>query len=239
MFQAKRRKIKRLDFIVAGAQKSGTTALHYFLAKHPNITMGDQQEIHFFDDEAMFVAQVDYEQLHKHYPLLLPSTIAGDCTPSYIYPEPASERIRNYNPKIRLLILLRNPIERAFAHWNMQRFKGREPLDFFDAVREEKTRIAAAPPTEARRFAYVDRGFYPQQLERLFKFFPREQVKVVKFEKFKDKQRETLASIFSFLGLEPLRSVRSKDRNVVPYERAMNWEGGFPLQLVCARHRQR
>jgi hypothetical protein len=224
MFGAKTRKIERLDFIVAGAQKSGTTALHYFLEKHPNITMGDQQEIHFFDDEAMFVDQVDYEQLHKHYPLLAPSTIAGDCTPSYIYYEPAAERIWKYNPKIKLLVLLRNPVERAFAHWNMQRFKGREPLDFFDAVREEKTRIAGAPPTEARRFAYIDRGFYAHQLERLFKFFPCEQVKVVKSEEFKDKQRETLVSIFSFLGLEPLRSTRSKDRNVVPYERAMNWE---------------
>jgi hypothetical protein len=224
MFQTRRRKIERLDFILAGAQKSGTTALHYFLEKHSNVTMGDQQEIHFFDDEAMFVSQVDYEQLHKHYPALAPSTIAGDCTPSYIYYEPAAERIWQYNPKIKLLVLLRNPVERAFAHWNMQRFKGREPLDFFDAVREEKTRIACAPPAEARRFAYVDRGFYARQLERLFKFFPRDQVKVVKFEEFKGKQRETLVSIFSFLGLEPLRSVRSKDRNVVPYERMMNWE---------------
>jgi len=106
----------------------------------------------------------------------------------------------------------------------MQRYRGREPLDFFDAVREEKTRVAGAPAAEARRFAYVNRGFYGQQLARLFNFFPREQVKVVKFEEFKEKQRETLNSIFSFLGLEPLRSLRSKDRNVVPYERAMNWE---------------
>ncbi len=224
MFQAKRRKIKRLDFIVAGAQKSGTTALHYFLAKHPNITMGDQQEIHFFDDDATFAATVDYEQLHKHYPLVAPSTMAGDCTPSYLYFKPAVERIWKYNPKIKLLVLLRNPVERAFAHWNMQRFKGRELLDFFDAVREEKTRIAGAPPIEARRFAYVDRGFYAEQLERVFQFFPRKQVKIGKFEEFKDKQRETLASIFSFLGLEPLRSVRTRDRNVVPYARVMNWE---------------
>ncbi len=224
MFQTRRRKIKRLDFIVAGAQKSGTTALHYFLAKHPNITMGDQQEIHFFDDDATFAATVDYERLHKHYPLVAPSTMAGDCTPSYLYFKPAPERIWKYNPKIKLLVLLRNPVERAFAHWNMQRFKGREPLDFFDAIKEEKTRIAGAPPIEARRFAYVDRGFYAEQFERIFKFFPREQVKVVKFEEFENKQRETLVSIFSFLGLEPLRSVRSKDRNVVPYARVMNWE---------------
>ncbi len=209
---------------MAGAQKSGTTALHYFLAKHPNITMGDQQEIHFFDDDATFAATVDYERLHKHYPLVAPSTMAGDCTPSYLYFKPAVERIWNYNPKIKWLVLLRNPVERAFAHWNMQRFKGRELLDFFDAVREEKTRIAGAPPIEARRFAYVDRGFYAEQLERVFQFFPRKQVKIVKFEEFKDKQRETLASIFSFLGLEPLRSVRTRDRNVVPYARVMNWE---------------
>jgi len=186
--------------------------------------MGDQQEIHFFDNDALFVSGADYEQLHKHYPPLARSTIAGDCTPSYIYYEPAAERIWKYNPQIKLLMILRNPVERAFAHWNMQRFRGREPLDFFDAVREEQSRISGAPPTEARRFAYVDRGFYGQQLERFFKFFPREQMKIVKFEEFKNNQRETLASIFSFLGRKPMRWVRSKDRNIVPYQRAMNWE---------------
>jgi hypothetical protein len=106
----------------------------------------------------------------------------------------------------------------------MQRYRRREPLDFFDAIREEETRIAGAPPTEARRFAYVERGFYGRQLERLFKFFPRQQVKAVKFEDFKTSQREVLASIFSFLGRKALRSLRNKDRNIVPYERAMNWE---------------
>ena len=224
MLRRKRRKIDRLDFILAGAQKSGTTALHYFLSRHPHICMGDQQEIHFFDNDALFVSVVDYEQLHKHYPPLSPSMIAGDCTPSYLYHEPAAERIYNYNPKIKLLVLLRNPVDRAFAHWNMQRYRSREPLDFFDAVREEQTRISGAPPVEARRFAYVERGFYGRQLERLFKFFPREQVKAVKFEDFKANQRETLAAIFSFLGRKPLRSMRRKDRNIVPYDRAMNWE---------------
>jgi hypothetical protein len=224
MLRRRRRKIERLDFILAGAQKSGTTALHYFLSRHPDIAMGDQQEIHFFDNDALFVSEPDYEQLHKHYPLLASSMIAGDCTPSYIYYEPTAERIFRYNPKIKLLALLRNPVDRAFAHWNMQRFRNREPLDFFNAIREEQTRISGAPPTEARRFAYVERGFYSRQLERLFKFFPREQVKAVKFEDFKANQHQTVASILSFLGRKPLRSIRNKDRNVVPYERAMNWE---------------
>jgi hypothetical protein len=75
-------------------------ALHYFLSKHPNIRMGDQEEIHFFDDDAMFVSQVDYEPLPRHYPRLPPSSIAGDCNALvYIYYEPAAERIWMYNPK--------------------------------------------------------------------------------------------------------------------------------------------
>lgn len=233
ILRPKRRKIERLDFVLAGAQKSGTTALHYFLSKHPHIKMGDQQEIHFFDNDALFASDPDYEQLHEHYPLLGASAIAGDCTPSYLYHEPAAERIYKYNPKIKVVVLLRNPVDRAFAHWNMQRFRGREPLDFFDAVREEQTRIAGAPPTEMRRFAYIDRGFYGRQLTRFFKFFPREQMKVVKFEDFTTRQPDTLASIFSFLGCKP-RRFRSKDRNVVPYERAMNWEERVFLSSIFA-----
>lgn len=221
MFRAKRRKIERLNFVLAGAQKSGTTALHYFLSRHPDIAMGDQQEMHFFDNEEIFSGPVDYELLHKHFPPLLPSSIAGECTPIYIYWKPAMERIWKYNPKIKLLIILRNPVDRAFAHWNMQRFKGREPLDFLDAVNQEKNRAREAAPLQCRRFSYVDRGFYAGQLERVFKFFSRERVQIIKFEQFQKRKDETLDGIFSFLGVKPLRSARDKDRNIVPYEREM------------------
>src|SRR5260370_346019 len=143
MFGWKRRRVEPLDFIVAGAQKSGTTALHYFLKKHPQIALPDRHEMHFFDDEEIFSQPVDYELLHRHFrkrPVrLLPvrsanrtdssrgelGPIVGELTPSYLYWKPAMERIRNYNPQIKLIILLRNPIDRAFAHWNMQRIKGK------------------------------------------------------------------------------------------------------------------
>src|SRR5439155_13757944 len=67
MFAFGRRKVERLDFIVAGAQKSGTTALHHFLEKHPQIELPDRQEMHFFDDEEIFSRPVDYEALHRHF----------------------------------------------------------------------------------------------------------------------------------------------------------------------------
>lgn len=219
IFGTKRRKVEKLDFVLAGAQKSGTTALHYFLSKHPDITMGDQQEIHFFDNDEIFSGPVDYELLHRHYPTISGSTIAGDCTPVYIYWKPAMERIWNYNPKIKLLVLLRNPIDRAFAHWNMQRFRGREPLDFLDALKEERKRAQEMSLSEFRRFAYVARGIYAEQLERVLTIFPLEQVKVIKFEEFQNNNRETLNSVFEFLGVRPIAVPRNKDRNVVPYER--------------------
>ena len=230
VFGIKGRQIERLDFIVAGAQKSGTTALHYFLRKHPQIALPERQELHFFDDEEIFSRPVDYQLLHRHFrkpPVrLLPVRLglAGEVTPSYLYWKPAMERIWNYNRQIKLVILLRNPIDRAFAHWNMQRFKDREPLDFLTALKEESRRIAQPLTIESRRFAYVDRGFYSRQLERVFKFFPREQVHVVKFENFRDRKQETLDGIFKFLGVKSLPRVRDKDRNVVPYERTMTPE---------------
>ena len=235
MFGTKRRKIDKLDFILAGAQKSGTTALHYFLTKHPDITMGDQQEMHFFDNEEIFAGPIDYELLHRHYPPVPRSTIAGDCTPAYLYWKPAIERIWNYNPKIKLVVLLRNPIDRAFAHWNMQRFKGREPLDFLDAVKEEQKRAQQLGAREFRRFAYVARGLYREQVERVFKFFPSEQVKIFKFEKFQNSNRETLMSVFEFLGVRPTAVPRNKDRNVVPYERQMTEEERAYLDDVFAQ----
>ncbi|PYL94515.1 MAG: sulfotransferase [Verrucomicrobia bacterium] len=232
----KRHKVERLDFIVAGAQKSGTTALHYFLKKHPQIALPDRQEMHFFDDDAIFSRPVDYDLLHRHFRsigrqatpkksgLAKPFGVAGEVTPSYLYWKPAMERIWNYNRQIKLVILLRNPIDRAFAHWNMQRFKDREPLGFLDALKEEPRRIAQPLTIESRRFAYVDRGFYSSQLDRVFKFFPREQVHIVKFEDFRDRKQETLDGIFEFLGVKSLRRIRDKDRNIVPYERTMTPE---------------
>ena len=234
VFGIKGRKIERLDFIVVGAQKSGTTALHYFLRKHPQIALPERQELHFFDDDEIFSRPVDYDLLHRQFRPVAGSTllrfatarqaIAGEVTPSYLYWKPAMERIWNYNRQIKLVILLRNPIDRAFAHWNMQRFKDREPLGFLDALKEEPRRLAQPLTIESRRFAYVDRGFYSGQLERVFKFFPREQVHFVKFEGFRDRKQETLDGVFEFLGVKPLRRIRDKDRNIVPYERTITAE---------------
>ena len=131
------------------------------------------------------------------------------------------ERIWNYNNKIKLLILLRNPAERAFSHWNMQRDRNLDSLDFMDAVREEKNRACEALPFQLRKFSYVDRGFYAQQMERVFRYFPREQVHVIKFENFRHEARKTLDAVCHFLGVGPLNTLKNVETGSTPYARKM------------------
>lgn len=216
--------IDKLSFVLAGAQKAGTTALHYFLEKHPAITLPDQQELHFFDDENRFAREVDYAELHRHFRVSRRTKVTGECTPTYIYWKPAIERIWDYSPDIKLIVILRNPAERAFSHWNMQRERGFEPLDFLPALVAEPERAAEAKPLQSRRFSYLDRGFYSEQLKRVYGFFPKEQVLILKYETFRDEQKKSLATVFGFLGLPPLRKGNYKERNKIAYERHITRE---------------
>src|SRR4029077_12565345 len=110
MFGFSKRRVEKLDFLVAGAQKSGTTALNYYLKRHPRIALPIKKELHFFDNDALFTGEtVSYEALHTMFRPARPDSIAGENTPNYLYWPPALQRVREYNPSIKLIVLLRNP----------------------------------------------------------------------------------------------------------------------------------
>jgi hypothetical protein len=230
LLKTKQQPIEKLDFIIAGAQKAGTSALADFLEGHPRIKMPHKDELHrtvqparhFFDDEERFAkSEIDYTPLRRGCVRRSESTLLGSCTPIYIYWKSAMERIWNYNTKIKLLILLRNPAERAFSHWNMQRDRNLEDLDFMDAVQEEKNRARKAMPFQLRKFSYADRGFYADQIQRVFRYFPREQVEVIKFENFRLEAPKTLDAVCSFLDIEPLQNLNNVETGSTPYVRKM------------------
>jgi hypothetical protein len=220
----KQGRVERLDFIVAGAQKCGTTALHYQLERHPQIALPSKEELHFFDDEERFARDVNYQDLHDSFRPSSRAVAAGESTPVYLYWRPAMERIWNYSKDIKLIILLRNPVDRAFSHWNMQRDRGYEPLDFLDAIKAEEQRQREAEPLQSRRFSYIGRGLYGEQLERAFKYFPRGQVKVVRAEDLRSDFCNAINSLFDFIGVQPSRNIRNKERNPIRYEREITSE---------------
>jgi hypothetical protein len=194
-----------LDFLIVGAQKSGTSSLRRHLAKNRDvITMSKAGELHFFDDESLDWTTPNYEAYHAKFFSLdtpnRPGNRRGESSPIYLYWRPCISRIHTYNPNIRLIVLLRNPMTRAFSHWSMESSRERDPLSFGEALRSENERCATALPLQHRTFSYLDRGRYFDQLTRIFSHFPREQVLVIKAEELFQTPELSLDRLEAFLG---------------------------------------
>ncbi len=123
----------------------------------------------------------------------------------YLYWEPVAERIARYNPATRLLAVLRDPVDRAFSHWQMTTRNGQETLPFGEAVRREAERCAAAGAGQHRFWSYVDRGRYAGQLERFRRSFPVEQMLVLRSEELREEPEEVFGRVADFLGVERRR----------------------------------
>ena len=214
-----------VSFLVAGVQKGGTWALDAYLREHPELCLPREKELHFFDKDAYFaVDPVDYAPYHAQFEPRPPQRLLGEVTPGYLYWPAAAERIARYNPAMRLIMVLRNPVTRAFSHWNMARQKHREPLSFGDALRAEPERQRSLPAGEAKRFAYVERGFYVRQLERLWRHFPVAQTLLFKSEELFEKPAEVLGRIAVFLDVAPFPPLAAKTVDVREYDTEMSDE---------------
>jgi hypothetical protein len=182
--------------------KGGTTALSAFLDRHPEITMAAGKEAHFFDTDFHFAgANPDYAAYHARFAPGPGTRVLGDATPVYLYLESVLPRVLAYNPRMRWVVLLRQPVDRAYSHWNMVRQTGDEPLSFLDAVAAEPERLTT--DRGRRLYSYLDRGFYARQLRRLFARVPRDRVLVLRSEELRRDHFGTLRRVFAFLGVDP------------------------------------
>jgi hypothetical protein len=170
--------------------------------------MKSRAEGHFFDREGTVQGWLSsHSRYHRSFKTSGREHVLGENTPIYIYWYDAPRRIWKYNPRMKFIVLLRNPIERAYSHWNMERTRGRDVVDFWTALQTERERCREALPFQHRVFSYTDRGFYTEQLRRLWHFFPREQTLILKSEDLKARPEATLEQVCRFLSLEPLASV--------------------------------
>ncbi len=225
----------RVDFVICGTQKGGTTALDAYLREHPQVCMAERKEVHFFDDDAHFDGdEPDYAPYHACFEPGRSHRLLGEATPIYMYWRQAPRRLHAYNPDLKLIVLLRNPIERAYSHWNMQRTKDLEDLSFEDAIHAEQSRARAAWPSQNRLHSYVERGFYLEQLRRLWAHFPREHVLVLKSEDLKRDPQATLDAVCDFLGVRRLEHVPRKDVHSRPYASGLSASMRAHLREVFA-----
>lgn len=169
----------RPNFLIIGAQKCATTSLWARLREHPGVHVANEKELRFFDgyawdngiawyegnfdpdNDTLFNGDFDPER-----------TPVGEASPIYLHRPIAIERIAAYRPDMRLIIMLRDPVRRAVSHYWWEVQMQNETLDMLEAIRAEESR-----QDDPHHFgAYKERGRYCEQLDRVFKRFPREQV---------------------------------------------------------------
>jgi Sulfotransferase domain len=208
------------DFLIIGVAKGGTTSLCAYLNEHPFVAPAARKEVHFFDYQyslgehwyrGNFPSERERDAFAREHgrPFL-----TGEASPSYISHRWAPERIARMLPDAKLLVALRDPVDRAYSHFQMSRREDKEPIESFEeAVLAEEERLrpelarAEADPTayvgRLGAWSYLLRSRYAEQLERWFELFPREQFQFVKSEALAKEPAETLAVVYEFLGLPP------------------------------------
>jgi hypothetical protein len=205
------------DFLIVGAPKAGSTALHAALAGHPHLYAAKVKEPKFFlcdgkppdrasqrgpgdahSAQEWIWRREDYEALFADAPA---GALRFESTPFYLWDRASHLRIAEAVPTVKLIAVLRDPIDRAFSNWTHAWADGLEPCpDFLRACEAERSRAADG---WAPFWRYLELGLYGQQLEHLYRCFPREQVCVVRYRRLVDEPGDTLDEICRFLGVRP------------------------------------
>ena len=196
------------DFLVLGAQKAGTTALYEYLTRHPQISGPSWKEVSFFDRH--------WARGESWYRGNFPNVArtrgkhVGEASPSYVFHPLAPRRVQEVVPEARLIVLVRNPVDRALSQYNHEVALGREALPFEEEerLRGEQERMAADPRYFSREWwshTYKARGRYAEQLERWLAVFPREQLLVLPSDDLGSEPARAHAQVLEFLGASPQR----------------------------------
>ena len=198
--------------MIAGMQKCGTTALTSFLDQHPQLSMAKPKEPHIFDSPNYSpdwtTSEIDkrYARFFKHCDEE-GQAMRGEATPIYtLFPDIAAA-LGDYNPSLKIIILLRDPVARAVSHHAMEVRRGNENLPLWQALLMEPSRLSRCKEPRAansamRRHSYRSRGLYSRQIQNLYGIFQHEQILLLRSEDLRKSHQATLQRVFSFLGVD-------------------------------------
>lgn len=212
------------DFLIVGAQKGGTTALYDILNRHSRIRGTSPKEIHYFSDDRWYHPDT-LDEYAVHFPL--PVQVASgqklfESTPCYLCHPDVPRRLHAYHPELKLIILLREPVERAFSAWTMFHHQFRmggwkslhDPRDFAQVVAEDLPATVAGRDYPEDKYSYFGRGLYRRQIEACLRYFSRDQLYLVESAALRDDFERTIGEIQDFIGVsrEPLVRILSHER---------------------------
>jgi hypothetical protein len=211
-------------FLIIGAQKGGTTSLHEYLGEHPDVSPPVTKEVHYFDHA--YHRGEGWYRAHFH-PAGHASEICGESTPYYLFHPLVPELVARDLPGCKLIVILRNPVDRAFSHHNHERALGYEDLPFEEAIareserlRDEEARIRADPRYQSfshQHHSYLSRSRYAEQLEGWFRHVDRDRFLILGAEDLFEDPRLALVRTQRFLGLQPIEPRDLTARNARSY----------------------
>jgi hypothetical protein len=216
--------------LIIGAQRSGTTSLFNYLARHPDVRPPLGKEIHYFD--------LHYARGLRWYRGRFPfrhrlrgDALTIDASPYYLFHPQAPARAARLLPAVRLVAILRNPIDRAFSHYQHEVRDGRETLSFPEAIEHEAERLGDEEERlrhdpsyysyNHHRYSYAQRGRYLEQLTRWTQHYPRSRLLVLQSERLFSEPAAVCAELYRFLGLRPHRLEQYPAFYQGNYQRAM------------------
>lgn len=201
------------DFVVVGAMKAGTTSLYLYLTKHPNVRAGYLKEAHFFNlhfSEGLGRYRSNFPRIRE---LRREGAITGEATPGYLNHPHVPRRMHSVLPEAKLIVLLRDPVDRAYSHYRHYRRVGREDLSFEEALRREEERTRpdldrmlrdeTHPGRSFITHSYLQRGRYAEQLEAWNAYFSPEQLFLVLTEDLARDPGREYGHVLEFLQLGP------------------------------------
>jgi len=189
------------NFFVVGAQKSGTTSLHYYLVEHPDIYLPAQKETKFFVDDKRYAKGIQHYEA-EYFSGCHGEKAVGEVDPDYMYFATGAERIARHIPDPKFIFIFRNPVDRAFSGYVMAYRRGLELNSFEEAIRIETQRIAKGHE-ENFHYSYVRRGFYFSQVSRFLERWDESRMHVLLAEDLINNTAETVRGCFEFLGVDP------------------------------------
>ena len=208
--------------VCIGSSKAGTTTLFELLRQHPEVAASSTKETNFFFDDDLYRRGFDWFR-RTHFRPERHSKILFDADPAYQVHPHVFERIRNCAPDARIILIVRNPVDRAFSQYLYRAQLGRTKETFEDVCREEPARIAAGGNAR-NEHGYLERSRYGRYIAKLLNCFPRDRVHFIKFESFIADQMQTMAVLQSWLQLAPFN-----------FEPVHENPTGRPRSLILAR----
>jgi len=199
-------KIKRPNFMCIGATKSATTTLFEILKQHSMIGVSSFKEPHFFDNTINYEKGIDW-YLMSYFSHLQDEEIIAEFTPSYLSCTSSPERIFDLlGSDIKFLVILRNPIDRAYSHFLHTKRDQHEDLSFIDAINNEEKRLNkfshSNDDISFARFSYVYQGLYAKHINTYLNIFPRKQFKFILFDDLVSDINKSVERILRFLNLD-------------------------------------